>query len=153
MRHRARRSSGLLALGALGVVFGDIGTSPLYAFTEIFGGSHDIPVTEDRVFGALSLVFWTLTLIVSVKYVLIVMRADNEGEGGIMALAALAVSAVRRHRSAALIMVFGVIGAALFYGDGMITPAVSVLSAVEGLELVAPGLSSWVVPIALVLLV
>jgi len=110
-------------------------------------------VTEDRVYGALSLVFWTLTLIVSVKYVLIVMRADNEGEGGIMALASLATSAVRKHRSAAIIMVFGVIGAALFYGDGMITPAVSVLSAVEGLEIVAPSLSSLVVPIALVLLI
>lgn len=153
VRHRARRGSGRLALGALGVVFGDIGTSPLYAFSEIFDGAHDLGVTEDRVLGALSLVFWTLTLIVSVKYVLIVMRADNEGEGGIMALASLATSAVRRHRSAAIIMAFGVIGAALFYGDGMITPAVSVLSAVEGLEIVAPSLSSLVVPIALVLLV
>jgi KUP system potassium uptake protein len=140
-------------LGALGVVFGDIGTSPLYAFGEIFLGAHDITVTTSRVLGALSLVFWTLTLIVSVKYVLIVMRADNEGEGGIMALASLATSAVRRHRSAVLIMVFGVLGAALFYGDGIITPAVSVLSAVEGLEIAAPGLSSLVLPIAAVLLV
>ena len=148
-----RRGRGLLALGALGVVFGDIGTSPLYAFSEIFLGAHTIPVAEDRVMGALSLVFWTLTLVVSVKYVLIVMRADNQGEGGIMALASLATASVRRHRSASLIMVFGVLGAALFYGDGMITPAVSVLSAVEGLEVAAPGLSSLVVPIALVLLV
>ena len=153
MQQRSRRGSSLLALGALGVVFGDIGTSPLYAFSEIFGGAHDLAATQDRVYGALSLVFWTLTLIVSVKYVLIVMRADNEGEGGIMALASLATSAVRKHRSAAIIMVFGVIGAALFYGDGMITPAVSVLSAVEGLEIVAPNLSSLVVPIALVLLI
>ena len=153
VRHRARRGSGRLALGALGVVFGDIGTSPLYAFSEIFDGAHDLGMSEDRVFGALSLVFWTLTLIVSVKYVLIVMRADNQGEGGIMALASLATSAVRRRRSAVVIMAFGVIGAALFYGDGMITPAVSVLSAVEGLEIVAPSLSSLVVPIALVLLV
>ena len=153
VKHGARRGSSLLALGALGVVFGDIGTSPLYAFSEIFDGAHDLGVTEDRVLGALSLVFWTLTLIVSVKYVLIVMRADNQGEGGIMALASLATSVVRRHRAAALIMVFGVIGAALFYGDGMITPAVSVLSAVEGLEIAAPGLSSLVVPIALVLLI
>ena len=150
---RARRGTGLLALGALGVVFGDIGTSPLYAFSEIFGGVHDIAVDDERVLGALSLVFWTLTLIVSVKYVLIVMRADNEGEGGIMALAALAVGAVRRHRSASIIMVFGVIGAALFYGDGMITPAVSVLSAVEGLEVAAPSLAAFVIPISLVLLV
>lgn len=150
---KRKASSGLLALGALGVVFGDIGTSPLYAFSEIFAGAHDIEVADDRVLGALSLVFWTLTLIVSVKYVLIVMRADNEGEGGIMALASLATSAVRRHRSAAIIMVFGVLGAALFYGDGIITPAVSVLSAVEGLEVAAPGLASLVLPIALVLLV
>ncbi|MEK9736622.1 MAG: KUP/HAK/KT family potassium transporter, partial [Candidatus Nanopelagicales bacterium] len=150
---RTRRGTGLLALGALGVVFGDIGTSPLYAFSEIFLGAHEIPVTEARVFGALSLVFWTLTLIVSVKYVAIVMRADNDGEGGIMALAALAVAAVRRHRSASIIMVFGVVGAALFYGDGMITPAISVLSAVEGLEVGAPMLASYVVPIALVLFV
>ncbi len=153
MANRTRKSSGLLALGALGVVFGDIGTSPLYAFSEIFTSDHTLAALEGRVLGALSLVFWTLTLIVSVKYVLIVMRADNEGEGGIMALASLATAAVRRHRSAATIMVFGVIGAALFYGDGMITPAVSVLSAVEGLELVEPGLKDYVVPIALVLLV
>ena len=143
----------LLALGALGVVFGDIGTSPLYAFSEIFTGAHDIQPTEPRVLGALSLVFWTLTLIVTVKYVLIVMRADNDGEGGIMALASLATSAVRRHRSAATIMVFGVLGAALFYGDGLITPAVSVLSAVEGLEVAAPSLSAYVIPISVALLV
>ena len=150
---RRASGSGLLALGALGIVFGDIGTSPLYAFGEIFLGAHDIAVSAERVLGALSLVFWTLTLIVSVKYVLIVMRADNDGEGGIMALASLATSAVRRARSAAIIMFFGVLGAALFYGDGIITPAVSVLSAVEGLEVAAPELASFVVPIALVLLV
>jgi len=148
-----RASTGILALGALGVVFGDIGTSPLYAFGEIFLGAHDIPVTTERVLGALSLVFWTLTVIVSVKYVLIVMRADNEGEGGIMSLASLATAVVRRARSASIIMVFGVLGAALFYGDGVITPAISVLSAVEGLEVAAPGLQSFVLPIALVLLV
>lgn len=149
----ARPRNSLLALGALGVVFGDIGTSPLYAFSEIFTGAHELPVTDDRVLGALSLVFWTLTLIVAVKYVLIVMRADNQGEGGIMALASLATSVVTRHRAAATIMVFGVLGAALFYGDGIITPAVSVLSAVEGLEIAAPGLSPYVVPLALALLI
>lgn len=147
---RSKRKA-LLALGALGVVFGDIGTSPLYAFQEIFDGVHDIPAVEHRVYGAASMVFWTLTLIVSIKYVLIVMRADNDGEGGIMALASLAVSKVKHRRK--LIMSLGILGAALFYGDGMITPAVSVLSAVEGLELVDPGLTSWVVPIALVILV
>ncbi len=148
-----RSRASLLALGALGVVFGDIGTSPLYAFGEIFAGAHDLQVTEERVLGALSLVFWTLTLIVSVKYVLIVMRADNEGEGGIMALASLAKAVVRHRRAASTIMIFGVLGAALFYGDGIITPAVSVLSAVEGLEVAAPELSAFVVPIALVLLI
>ena len=149
----ARPRTALLALGALGVVFGDIGTSPLYAFSEIFSGAHEMPVTDTRVLGALSLVFWTLTLIVAVKYVLIVMRADNDGEGGIMALASLATSVVSRHRAATTIMVFGVLGAALFYGDGIITPAVSVLSAVEGLEVAAPALSPYVIPIALVLLI
>ncbi len=145
----------LLGVGALGVVFGDIGTSPLYAFQEIFSGAHSIPALEGRVMGAASMVFWTLTLIVSVKYVLIVMRADNKGEGGIMALASLAVGALGRmsKRRKVIIMGLGILGAALFYGDGMITPAVSVLSAVEGLELVAPGLDSWVVPIAVVILV
>ena len=141
----------ILALGALGVVFGDIGTSPLYAFQEIFDGVHDIPAVEHRVYGAASMVFWTLTLIVSVKYVLIVMRADNDGEGGIMALASLAVSKVKHRRK--LIMSLGILGAALFYGDGMITPAVSVLSAVEGLEIVDSGLTQWVVPIAVVILI
>ena len=148
-----RSRTGLLAVGALGVVFGDIGTSPLYAFSEIFAGDHAVSVNESHVLGALSLVFWTLTLVVSVKYVLIVMRADNDGEGGIMALASLATSVVKKHRSAAVIMAFGVLGAALFYGDGMITPAISVLSAVEGLEVTAPGLADFVVPIALVLLI
>ena len=153
MSRGSRKGSSLLTLGALGVVFGDIGTSPLYAFSEIFAGAHDIAVTDERVLGALSLVFWTLTLIVSVKYVLIVMRAGNEGEGGIMVLASLADSVVRHRRSAAIIMVFGVLGASLFYGDGIITPAVSVLSAVEGLEIAAPGLAAYVIPIALVLLI
>ncbi len=148
-----KRRSGLLALGALGVVFGDIGTSPLYAFTEVFAGAHDIPVVTDRVLGVLSLIFWTLTLIVGVKYVLVVMRADNEGEGGVMVLSSLARSLVRRQRGAIIIMVFGVLGAALFYGDGIITPAVSVLSAVEGLEVINPAFGSLVVPIAIALLV
>ncbi len=145
----------VLGVGALGVVFGDIGTSPLYAFQEIFDGAHSIPALESRVMGAASMVFWTLTLIVSIKYVLIVMRADNKGEGGIMALASLAAGAVSRmaRRPKIIIMGLGILGAALFYGDGMITPAVSVLSAVEGLELVEPGLSAWVVPIAVVILI
>ncbi|MGV1037476.1 MAG: potassium transporter Kup [Candidatus Nanopelagicales bacterium] len=151
---RRNKAQLALGLGALGVVFGDIGTSPLYAFQEIFQGAHPIPALESRVFGAASLVFWTLTLVVSIKYVLIVMRADNEGEGGIMALASLtARSVMKTSGRRMLIMGLGILGAALFYGDGMITPAVSVLSAVEGLELVDPGLTGWVIPIAIVILV
>lgn len=148
----SRSRVGLLAVGAIGVVFGDIGTSPLYAFSEIFSGAHTIPVVEARVLGALSMVFWTLTLIVSVKYVLVVMRADNQGEGGIMVLASLASNAVKRHKFGAGLMFLGLIGAALFYGDGLITPAVSVLSAVEGIGVAAPHLNDLVIPIALVIL-
>ncbi|MBJ7306839.1 MAG: KUP/HAK/KT family potassium transporter [Acidimicrobiia bacterium] len=149
---RSRRRLGLLTVGAIGVVFGDIGTSPLYAFTQIFSGAHTIPVVEARVLGALSMVFWTLTLVVSVKYVVIVMRADNQGEGGIMVLASLASNAVKRHRASAGLMLLGLIGAALFYGDGLITPAVSVLSAVEGIGVAAPSLDRLVIPIALAIL-
>ena len=149
---RSRNRLGLLAVGAIGVVFGDIGTSPLYAFSEIFTGAHTVPVVEARVLGALSLVFWTLTLVVSVKYVLIVMRADNQGEGGIMVLASLASNAVKRHKASAGLMFLGLIGAALFYGDGLITPAVSVLSAVEGIGVAAPSLNNLVIPIAIVIL-
>lgn len=152
-RSGAKRRA-VLGVGALGVVFGDIGTSPLYAFQDIFAGVHPIEAIEPRVLGAVSLVFWTLTLVVSFKYVLIVMRADNDGEGGVIALAALAVrSGIRTARGRMVLMGLGILGAALFYGDGMITPAISVLSAVEGLEVAAPGLSSWVLPAAIVVLV
>lgn len=148
-----RTRAGLLAVGALGVVFGDIGTSPLYAFSQIFSGVHAIPVLHARVLGALSMIFWTLTLVVSVKYVLIVMRADNQGEGGVLSLAALASASLKNPKRRSMLMLLGVVGAALFYGDGMITPAVSVLSAVEGLSLVDPGLTKLVIPITLVILV
>jgi KUP system potassium uptake protein len=150
---RARRVAPL-ALGALGVVFGDIGTSPLYAFQQIFTGAHTIQATHTTVYGSLSLVFWTLTLVVTVKYVLIVMHADNDGEGGIMALAAL--TARHRFRNAKVaftLLALGVFGAALFYGDSIITPAVSVLSAIEGLEVAQPSLQPLVVPLAIVILV
>jgi len=143
-----------LTLGALGVVYGDIGTSPLYALRTVFE-AHDGAVipNEASVFGVISLVFWAVTAIVSVKYVTFVMRADNRGEGGIMALIALVqgVSLKSRAAAAALVAV-GIFGAALFYGDGMITPAISVLSAVEGLEVAAPALKSLVLPITLVVL-
>jgi KUP system potassium uptake protein len=143
-----------LTLGALGVVFGDIGTSPLYALQTVFAADHHaVRPTEAGVYGVISLVFWTITMIVSVKYVTFIMRADNEGEGGIMALIARiqTVTLERRWAQAALVAL-GIFGASLFYGDGMITPAISVLSAVEGLELVSPSLDSLVVPITLVII-
>lgn len=148
---QAKSGRSALALGALGVVFGDIGTSPLYAFSTIFSEPHNLAVNEVRLYGALSLVFWTLTLIVGVKYILIVMRADNDGEGGIMALAAL-VRSLNLRRTAPF-LALGVFGAALFYGDSVITPAISVLSAIEGVETVAPDLAHLVVPVATVILV
>ncbi|MGE5493023.1 MAG: potassium transporter Kup [Actinomycetota bacterium] len=142
-----------LALAALGVVYGDIGTSPLYAVKEVFAGNHPIPVTEANIFGSLSLFFWALILVVSVKYVTFIMRADNRGEGGIMALIALALhDAQGKPAQAKIIMIIGILGAAMFYGDGMVTPAISVLSAVEGLEVAAPGLKPFVIPITMVVL-
>jgi len=145
---------GALALGALGVVYGDIGTSPLYTMKEVFGGPHPLPPTPDNVLGILSLVFWALLIVVSLKYVIFIMRADNRGEGGIMALMSL-VQRATRHRSRGhwLLLVLGLFGASLFYGDGLITPAISVLSAVEGLEVATPALRPYVVPTALVVLV
>jgi KUP system potassium uptake protein len=143
-----------LTLGALGVVFGDIGTSPLYALQTVFT-AHDHAVKPDAagVYGVISLVFWSITLIVSLKYVTFIMRAGNDGEGGIMALIALVQGlSLKGRMSKAALVALGIFGAALFYGDGMITPAISVLSAVEGLKIAAPGLESLVLPIALVVL-
>ena len=147
-RPPGRRHGTALAVAALGVVFGDIGTSPLYALRECLRPGHGLPVTEDTVLGVLSLLIWSLLLIVSGKYVAFVMRADNRGEGGILALLALIPPPARRP----LVVALGLFGAALLYGDGVITPAISVLAAVEGLEIAAPGLAPWVVPIAAVLL-
>ncbi len=143
----------LLALAALGIVFGDIGTSPLYAMKEVFAGNHPIPLTDDNVLGSLSAFFWALIVVVSLKYVAIILRADNRGEGGIMALIALALhDAQDNPRRLQVITVIGILGAAMFYGDGMVTPAISVLSAVEGLEIVAPALHSFVIPLTLLVL-
>ncbi len=142
-----------LTLGALGVVFGDIGTSPLYAMKETFSGAHELAPAEANVYGVISLVFWAVTVIVSIKYVLLITRADNGGEGGIMALIALVQGCtLKSARSKYLLVALGVFGAALFYGDGMITPAISVLSAVEGLELVEPGLKDFVIPVTVAIL-
>ncbi|MEW6695093.1 MAG: potassium transporter Kup [Pseudomonadota bacterium] len=141
-----------LTLGALGVVYGDIGTSPLYALKEVFAYSG-LPVSPENILGILSLVFWTLTVIVSLKYVTLILRADNNGEGGLVAMLALASMAVEhRPRLRRALLLLGIFGTAIFFGDGIITPAISVLSAVEGLEVAAPGLEPFVVPITLVVL-
>ncbi|HET7693116.1 MAG TPA: potassium transporter Kup [Gemmatimonadota bacterium] len=142
----------LLALTALGVVYGDIGTSPLYALRQSFYGPHRVPVNEANVLGILSLVFWTLTIVVTLKYLVYVIRADNRGEGGILALTALVRSQVRG-RVHWFVVTLGLFGAALLYGDGMITPAISVLGAVEGLEVAAPALTDWIVPITVLILI
>jgi KUP system potassium uptake protein len=152
---RAWASAIGLAIGALGVVFGDIGTSPLYAVQTVFSIDQGVVApTAGDVFGVVSLVFWSITLIVSVKYVVFVMRADNDGEGGVMALAAFIrrILGGTKARGVALVTGFGVLGAALFFGDSVITPAISVLSAVEGLEVVSPALSSLVLPITVIVL-
>ncbi len=157
MAEEKRGSKYLLitSLGALGVVFGDIGTSPLYAFRESFLAAEGLTVNEESVLGILSLMFWSLVLVVTVKYLIFVMRADNHGEGGILALTALSAAGVStkwKKRRSTLLMV-GLFGTALLYGDGVITPAISVLSAVEGLGVIAPDLESYVVPVAAIIIV
>ncbi len=143
-----------LAVAAVGVVFGDIGTSPLYTMKEAFGGPHAMPVTETNVLGILSLCVWSLMLVVSLKYVMFIMRADNRGEGGIMALMALALRAVGESpRWRRVVIVLAVLGAALFYGDGVITPAMSILGAVEGLKVAAPDLERFIVPITVLIVI
>ncbi len=152
MKHETRTSS--LALAALGVVFGDIGTSPLYTMKEIFGGAHHpVPITPEHILGILSVIFWSLIVVVTLKYVSFIMRADNKGEGGIMALMALVLHGVENRGQAAFLMLLGLFGAALFYGDSVLTPAISVLSAIEGLEVATPALKSLVVPLSLLVLV
>jgi len=142
-----------LAAGAIGIVFGDIGTSPLYAFRETFIGAHPLELDRIHVLGVVSLIFWSMTLVVTIQYVTITMRADNKGQGGSLALVALISGAMRRSKYGWLAILLGVFATALFYGDSMITPAISVLSAVEGLTVVQPGLGHLVIPIALTLLI
>jgi KUP system potassium uptake protein len=146
---RLKKSRAALTLAALGVVYGDIGTSPLYAAKETFNPDHGIPLDTANVLGGLSTIFWSLMIVVSLKYVILIMRADNKGEGGIMALLALASSAVKDHRHWRVpVIVLGLVGASLFYGDAVLTPAISVLSAVEGLEIGTQAFKPYVVPIA-----
>lgn len=154
-RHHGQASSPLgLLVATVGVVYGDIGTSPLYTLKEVFAGHYGVQANHDGVLGILSLIFWSLIWVVSIKYVLFILRADNQGEGGVIALTALASRASQAYpRLKALLILLGLFGAALFYGDSMITPAISVLSAVEGLEIAFDGLSHWVVPLALILLI
>ena len=150
--HKSPSSLAALTLGAIGVVYGDIGTSVLYSIKEVFGSGH-VAFTPDNVMGILSIFFWTLTFIVSIKYVTLVLRADNNGEGGLVAMLALASSSVRdKPRLRNVLLVVGIFGTCLFYGDGVITPAISVLSAVEGLEVVSPNFKKAVIPLTLVIL-
>ena len=153
--HNANRSPAALAaltLAALGIVYGDIGTSPLYALKEVFAEGR-VAVTHDNVLGVLSMIFWTMTVVVSLKYVLLILRADNNGEGGLIAMLALATTAVKeRPALRQTLLLVGMFGTAIFYGDGVITPAISVLSAVEGLEVAAPALHGVVVPVTLLLI-
>ncbi|HJV74690.1 MAG TPA: potassium transporter Kup [Noviherbaspirillum sp.] len=143
-----------LTIAAIGVVYGDIGTSPLYAMKEVFSKEHGLPLNEANIFGVISLIFWTLTIIVSLKYVTLILRADNRKEGGIIALVALALSSVtQRSASYSAVTLIGLVGAALFYGDGVITPAISVLSAIEGLEVATPAFKPYVVPLTIAVLV
>lgn len=143
-----------LTLAAIGIVYGDIGTSPLYTMKEVFSKEHGVMLDQPNIFGIVSLIFWGLVFIISLKYVTLVLRADNHGEGGIMALTALAMSSVTsQSRSYYPVMLLGMIGAGLFFGDGVITPAISVLSAIEGLEVATPALKPYVVPLTLAVLV
>ncbi|HJV62024.1 MAG TPA: potassium transporter Kup, partial [Albitalea sp.] len=151
-QHRPTSSLAALTLGALGVVYGDIGTSPLYAFKEVFAHGH-VPLTTGNVLGVLSLMFWTLTVVVSIKYVALILRADNNGEGGLIAMLALASQAVKsRPMLRRRLLMVGIFGTAIFFGDGVVTPAISVLGAMEGLEVAAPGLHPYIVPVSLAVL-
>ncbi len=153
--HPDNKQLASLSIAALGVAFGDIGTSPLYTMKEVFAGSHHpVPVTPENVLGILSLIFWSLIVVITIKYISFILRADNKGEGGIMALMALALRNKKEGtHSRLMITMLGLFGASLFYGDGVVTPAISVLSAVEGLEVISPVFHSYIIPITLAVLV
>ena len=149
-----KQSTLALTVAAIGIVFGDIGTSPLYAMRETFSERYGLAPSPDNVLGVLSLIFWALIIVVTVKYVFFMMRANNHGEGGMMALLALVLRATKQgSRTRWFLIPLGLFGAAMFYGDGIITPAISVLSAVEGLEVAAPGLKPFVIPLTIVIVI
>ena len=149
-----RGSFAALTLAAIGVVFGDIGTSPLYALKACFDPTNGIPLTHDSIFGVISMVFWAFVFVVSLKYVLFVMRANNHGEGGILALMALALRTTKVGTKRAMTLtIVGVLGACLFYGDAVITPAISVLSALEGLQVISDGLATYILPLTVAILI
>ena len=147
----------VLALGALGVVYGDIGTSPLYALKEAFHPGHHMIAQPENIYGLLSLIFWSLMIVISLKYLIFILRADNRGEGGILALTSLIAPQTGQNqsftRSKAFLIMLGLFGTALLYGDGMITPAISILSAVEGLSLITPVFNPYIIPITIGILV
>jgi KUP system potassium uptake protein len=151
--HR-RHGLATLTLGAIGVVYGDIGTSPLYTMKEIFAPATGVPLDEAHLVGAVSVIIWALMIVVTLKYVILVLRADNHGEGGGLALTALAARAVAsRPKLRRTLLLLGVLGATLFYGDSVITPAISVLGAMEGLQIALPGLEPWIVPASVVIVI
>lgn len=151
---KTKYSLGALTLAAIGVVYGDIGTSPLYTMKEVFAEAHGLPLNPGNVLGVVSLIVWALLIVVSLKYVILILRADNRGEGGIMALVALVLSAVsQQSRWHYVVLLVGLVGASMFFGDSVITPAISVLSAIEGLEVATPALKPYVVPVTVVVLV
>src|SRR5688500_7693406 len=150
-QQHSRRYLLTLSFGALGVVYGDIGTSPLYALRECFSPSHHLPVSPANILGVLSLVFWALILVICVKYLTFVMRADNRGEGGILAL--MSLMEPRRSKRRGALLALGLFGSALLYGDGIITPAISVLSAIEGLQVITPRFDPYVIPLTIVVLI
>ena len=150
---QSKSQQAALALAALGVVYGDIGTSPLYTMKEVFAGIHAIPLMPENILGIVSLILWSLIIVVSIKYVVFIMRADNRGEGGIMALIALALHGAKGNaKLERAIMLAGLLGAGMFYGDGMVTPAISVLSALEGLDVATPALRPFIIPMTLAVL-
>src|SRR5688572_30812600 len=152
--HTLRQPTALLVFGAIGVVFGDIGTSPLYALKEAFSPKYGIPLSHDNILGILSLMVWSMIWVITIKYLVVMMRADNSGEGGALSLLALALRGIPRNKPVLkwTVISLGVFGASMFYGDSMITPAITVMSAMEGLATYSPNLATYVIPFTIVVI-